>query len=157
STYDANHRMTSRTWTGPGVDPVHVSFSYNARGGLTGLQRYNDSAGSQLVSQATFVYDPVGQMTQLTHADGSGNTLVDYHYTYDAAGQLTQETHHGQTDTYQYDGLGQLTGVTHTGQANENYSYDANGNRTNPGYVTGANNQVLADGTFTYAYDAEGN
>jgi hypothetical protein len=35
--------------------------------------------------------------------------------------------------------------------------YDANGNRTNPGYVTGANNRLLSDGKFNYEYDGEGN
>jgi hypothetical protein len=40
------------------------------------------------------------------------------------------------------------------------YTYDANGNRvTANGYVysTGADNELLFDGTYTYAYDAEGN
>jgi RHS repeat-associated protein len=35
--------------------------------------------------------------------------------------------------------------------------YDANGNRTNTGYVTGDNNQLLEDANYTYVYDAEGN
>ena len=37
------------------------------------------------------------------------------------------------------------------------FSYDANGNRTDPGYVTGSNNQLTNDGVWTYTYDAEGN
>jgi hypothetical protein len=39
----------------------------------------------------------------------------------------------------------------------EAYQYDANGNRTNAGYQTGTNNQLLASGQFTYEYDHEGN
>ena len=41
-------------------------------------------------------------------------------------------------------------------QTDENYTYDANSNRTNTGYSTGDNNQLLSDGTFDYEYDAEG-
>jgi RHS repeat-associated protein len=37
------------------------------------------------------------------------------------------------------------------------YRYDRNGNRTNAGYETGANNQLLSDGVYDYAYDKEGN
>jgi RHS repeat-associated protein len=32
-----------------------------------------------------------------------------------------------------------------------------NGNRTNTGYATGTNNELLCDGTYTYSYDGEGN
>jgi RHS repeat-associated protein len=42
-------------------------------------------------------------------------------------------------------------------RADESFSYDANGNRTNPGYVTGKNNRLLSDGKFNYEYDDEGN
>ena len=35
--------------------------------------------------------------------------------------------------------------------------YDDNGNRTNTGYATGDHNRLTADGTYTYAYDNEGN
>ncbi len=37
------------------------------------------------------------------------------------------------------------------------YSYDVNGNRTMGGYVTGADNRLAKDGTFSYSYDNEGN
>ena len=40
---------------------------------------------------------------------------------------------------------------------NESNSYDANGNRTNTGDVTGADNELLSDGTYNYSYDANGN
>jgi RHS repeat-associated protein len=53
-----------------------------------------------------------------------------------------------------------LTGAHHTGSslpADEDYSFDANGNRTTSGYTTGDNNQLLSDGTFNYTYDDEGN
>jgi RHS repeat-associated protein len=39
----------------------------------------------------------------------------------------------------------------------ENYSYDANGNRTNSGYSTSSDNRLTSDGTYIYTYDDEGN
>jgi len=60
------------------------------------------------------------------------------------------------TVTYNSDSTGQLLTAS-GGSPSESYSYDTNGNRTNTGYMTGANNQLLSDGTFNYTYDAEGN
>jgi hypothetical protein len=43
------------------------------------------------------------------------------------------------------------------GSGSQTYTYGANGNRTNPGYVIGPDNQILSDGTWNYSYDADGN
>ena len=43
-----------------------------------------------------------------------------------------------------------------TGDTGAAYSYDSNGYRTDAGYRTGTDNQLTTDGTYTYAYDAEG-
>jgi YD repeat-containing protein len=62
------------------------------------------------------------------------------------------------TVTYRYDATGQLIGADYSGSpADESYAYDANGNRTNPGYVIGAGNRLVSDGEYRYLYDAEGN
>ncbi|WP_406698435.1 hypothetical protein V5E97_06150 [Singulisphaera sp. Ch08] len=49
--------------------------------------------------------------------------------------------------------------MTHTNGTfvNESFDYDANGNRNTSGYATGTGNQQTSDGTYTYAYDDEGN
>jgi hypothetical protein len=52
---------------------------------------------------------------------------------------------------------GQLIGADYDYQPGRIYTYDANGNRTNPGYITGDHNRLLSDGTYDYQYDAEGN
>ena len=71
---------------------------------------------------------------------------------------LTSATTPDGTAQYTYDADGELTGATYGGsQPDESYSYDANGNRTNPGYVTGADNELLSDRTYNYSYDADGN
>jgi RHS repeat-associated protein len=61
------------------------------------------------------------------------------------------------TSNYSYDVTNQLIGTDHTNQTDEAYQYDANGNRTSGGTVTGVNNQLLNDGTYSYQYDGEGN
>ena len=63
------------------------------------------------------------------------------------------------TVDYTNDATGQLTAAATTGDPNlvESHSYDANGNRTDTGYSTDANNHMLSDGTYTYNYDNEGN
>jgi RHS repeat-associated protein len=68
----------------------------------------------------------------------------------------TASTFDGAED-YTYDATNQLTGATHTSQSEEAFQYDANGNRTDGGYQTGTNNQLLTDGKFNYQYDGEGN
>jgi RHS repeat-associated protein len=70
---------------------------------------------------------------------------------------LTQVTSIDGPNTFNYDATDQLTSASHTTQANENYTYDLNGNRTNAGVQTSGNNQLLTDGTYNYAYDDEGN
>ena len=74
---------------------------------------------------------------------------------------VTSATSNDGTASYSYDPTGQLIGATYTGgQSDEAYAYDANGNRTSANgstYVTGVDNRLISDGTYTYSYDAEGN
>ena len=74
---------------------------------------------------------------------------------------LTSCTSADGTATYSYDPTGQLLAATYSGgQSSESYTYDANGNRVTADgcvYATGADNELLSDGTYRYAYDAEGN
>ncbi len=83
--------------------------------------------------------------------------LSDYAWAYDSAGRVTSLVNADGTDAFSYDDNGQLTVTDSDYQTDESYSYDANGNRTNSGYDTGDNNQLLSDGTYDYEYDAEGN
>ena len=76
---------------------------------------------------------------------------------------LSSATTPDGTVNYTYDADGQLTGATYSNpqslipNPSESYTYDANGNRTGGGYVTGADNELLSDGTYNYQYDADGN
>ena len=68
---------------------------------------------------------------------------------------MTSETIDGVNRQIGYDKIDQVKTVT--GSNSEAYTYDANGNRTNNGYATGVNNQLVSDGTYSYEYDKEGN
>ena len=70
---------------------------------------------------------------------------------------MTARTEDGQITRYLHDATGQLTSADYANQTDESYRYDANGNRQAAGLTIGPNNQVLADSTYTYQYDAEGN
>jgi RHS repeat-associated protein len=155
-TYDALDRATKVTQTGNGVSAKRVDMTYDAASQMTGMTRYADLGGTGLVAGTSYTYDADGRLTKLTHARG-GNPVADYGWQYDAANRITQFTSADGTSNYNYDDRDQLTGTDHSYQGDESYSYDANGNRTNSGYNTGDNNQLLSDGKYNYEYDNEGN
>lgn len=154
--YDAANQRVATSQTGDGVADKRVTFAYDHAGQLLGLTRYADLAGTQEVATTSYVYDPVGRLAALTHSHGPA-TLAAYGYTWDAASRITQMTSFDGLSNYNYDATDQLTVADHSYQADEDFAYDANGNRTNPGYATGGDNQLLADGRYQYQYDAEGN
>ncbi|MDB9489241.1 phosphatase PAP2 family protein [Dolichospermum circinale CS-534/05] len=155
-TYDALNRATSLTQTGNGVVNKRVDMTYDAASQMTGLNRFTDLAGLNAVANSGYTYDANGRLTNLTHKQGNNN-LAAYSYVYDAVNRITQTTSGDGTSTFIYDATNQLTSTDHSYQTDEAYSYDANGNRTNTGYTTGTNNQLLSDGIYNYEYDGEGN
>ena len=131
-------------------------MTYDAASQMSGIARFADLLGQQSIAASSYAYDLAGKLTRLTHRSSS-IVYADYQWTYDAADRITQFVSPDGTSDYSYDNRGQLTGANNSSQPNEAYSYDANGNRTNAGYQTGANNQLLSDGTYSYTYDNEGN
>ena len=91
-------------------------------------------------------------MTSIVTTDPGNNVIQSDSYTYDVAARLSSQTDDGVITAYAYDATSQLTVDGGSG-----YTYDANGNRTIAGYVTGVDNELLSDGTWNYTYDAEGN
>ncbi len=84
--------------------------------------------------------------------DATAGTLATYQYSYDDAGRVTAETIDGTTRVFTYDDADQLTA-----DGANTFTYDAAGNRSNTGWVTGAGNQLVSDGTWNYTYDLAGN
>lgn len=156
SVYDPRNLLTRQTWQGR-VNPIRVEYSYDQRGNRTETRRFADLVGTQLVGRTTYSYDALQRLTALSHFNSANAVLVDYQYTYNLANQLIHETINGRTTLYNYDRTNQLINADRPGQADEVYSYDPNGNRTNNSFVITANNQVASDGTFNYSYDREGN
>ncbi len=123
---------------------------------MSQVSRYQDLAGNQEIAESNYKFDEAGRLTDLTH-NSDDEVISAYDWAYDAANRITQAVSPEGTSIYNYDQTDQLIDASHDYQADENYSYDDNGNRTNDGYVTGENNQLLSDGTYNYEYDAEGN
>ncbi len=171
SGYDNRNRLASRTWSssmpGPsGVDPARVDFAYDPAGNRLRTDRFADLAGTNRVGRTTNAYNRASIVTNITHLGPTNSVLARYDYNFDAAYQITRWAIGNQLSDFAYDRTGQLTNALNSvpgGQAqpNENFHYDANGNRVGAqsggGYVVGQNNQILSDGTNSYAYDAEGN
>jgi RHS repeat-associated protein len=154
--YDALDRVTQMTQSGSGVSNKRVNFAYDVASQLTGLSRYSDLTGTQLVATSVYGYDLKGRLVSLVHQRNATN-LASYVLTYDAIDRLTKLTSPDGTTTYSYNNRNELTGANHSYQRDEKYSYDAAGNRTNTGYQTTTDNRLQTDGTFTYIYDDEGN
>jgi len=160
-TYDNANRQTqvkqeSQTG-GISVAEKRVDFTYNTGGMFTGVKRYNDLAGTQIVANSTYTYDLLARFTALDHKNAAGTSLANYTWTFDTDGRITNFTNTDGYSTYTYDANDQVTVVDHSYQTDETYTYDANGNRTNTGYTTGTNNRVTSDGTYNYTNDDEGN
>ncbi len=115
------------------------------------------------MAASSYGYDAMNRITTIVHRSAANNVLAQESLTYDTTGRITGITDFGGTTVYAYDGLDQLIGADHSapGLSDEAYQYDANGNRQSSaspgqGYVTGADNRLLSDGSFTYSYDGKG-
>src|SRR5262249_13697640 len=69
--YDELHRLTRIAQSGTGVTPKRVDLDYNTASQLTGVIRFADLAGTQLVASSAYTYDAAGRLTQLDHTRGS--------------------------------------------------------------------------------------
>ena len=148
---------------------VTADYVYDADGLLVGLvyhqgdtilAQYSFSGIAWDVTASLEVVAPDGQSILPTY-DTTG--VVDALSEDSSTGTLlTTVTSSDGTVTYTYDALGQLLSADYSNASltDESYTYDANGNRITANgstYTTGLDNQLLSDGTYTYAYDAEGN
>ena len=156
-TLDRRDQAISSMLQGGEADPMRVDFTYSPRGQKTTETRFADLAGNQKVGSTRRLYNAQGQLTDLTHFNALDAVLVDFDYQYDALFQLTEESGTFGPKQYGYDHAGQFVSVDKEAVRSESYQYDANGNRVGARMVVGPGNQILADGTFRYAYDNEGN
>jgi RHS repeat-associated protein len=157
------------------------TYSYNARGDLTGLVNptgetygwsylgngwlHTQQSGN--AATTTYTYNAVGELLDLTNAHGS-TLLSDFNLTgaghYDGAGNLLGLTanlpaapaSYSGTSLYQYDSKDQLTDEQTPHFGTSGFAYDAAGNpttfKTATGQTFSADNQNTAIG-----YDLDGN
>ncbi len=150
STYDKAGDLTDRSFSQDGTLVADLAKSFNDQGQLTGQAR-TSPGGAEIDTQ--YRYDFAGRVADILDQSG-GATLAEFASAFDNAGDLASETDNGQAQQFAYDKQGQETS---DGTGGAVQSFDGNGNRTTPGDVTGADNQLLSDGTWNYAYDADGN
>jgi uncharacterized delta-60 repeat protein/RHS repeat-associated protein len=151
---DALSRVTSVSQSGTGTTTKEAAFGYYDNSQIHTVALSNGITG-------TYSYDADARLSNLSYTYTSGGSPVigyshpiDYALEYDAAGNITQQASADGTDDYASDQADQLQSASLT---SESYAYDQNGNRTGSGYVTGADNLLLSDGTYCYQYDKNGN
>jgi YD repeat-containing protein len=150
-TYDVYANLVTRILT-QGENVLRLDQTFDGDGRVLTKTRYSDAAGTVLVVTSVYGYDLEGRVTSIVHKDGAGITLAAYAYAYDSEGRLIQKTDHSVTTVYSYDAQDQLIEA-----GEDEFDYDANGNREMAGYETGDANRIEADGTWSYQHDADGN
>jgi len=158
------------------------SWTYQANGWLA--SQTLDNASAAVVTQATYVYDAKGQMTDLKNVDGSSNVLSEFGSTggspmvYDGIGDRTSmavnipaSTLYSGSTSYTYDSISgtgtrsQLTQESSTRDSSytNNFAYDggsytASTGAGNPTTMRGASNTFNSDNQNTAnSYDGSGN
>jgi RHS repeat-associated protein len=150
--YDSRGRLSSLHDNASGV----FTLTYDATDRLTGLSRPNGvndvlsyqenhlvarnaSVGGSMRARAEYALDALGRRTALTDLDGS------HAFAHDLADRLTSATHPAASglapEAFTYDSVGNRTSWSGSPSASVNYD---------------AGMQLTSDGTFDYAYDAEG-
>jgi RHS repeat-associated protein len=147
--YDVLSRLTSLT------NPLSETFSFT----------YDSLSRRTMVIRpggliTTYTYDAANRMLSLVHQGGPTNLSIDY--TYDPPGNRKSRTDADGSHLYTYDPLNRLTNGDHTaGQPVEFFAYDIIGNRTashlSSTYTYNSANRLIADASFDYTYDANGN
>ncbi|MFD1073583.1 RHS repeat-associated core domain-containing protein, partial [Longispora fulva] len=154
-----------------------TQWSLDGRGRIKSLTAFNPA--SQAVYQASYGYDPNGNVTSKTIGFGApggggsyGYDLADrmtrwtpddgggtHEYIWDAASNRTAEKVAGtQVGSWTYDQRDRLTGA-HTGGRDLTYAYSPRGTLASSGGTTltfDAFDQLLSYGTTAYHYDALG-
>ena len=150
-----NQRLQSMALFTENYKSAEVGFGYDSVGRLASLMRTTNSNYYTTIN-TSYTLDLLDRVTSITHSKGMGedaSTLSQFTYGYDANGLVTNYTGPEGSLSFALDANGQLLSVT--GLRTDNYSFDANGNRTSNS--TAAGNLLLNDGKYSYTYDLEGN
>ncbi|MCK4660840.1 MAG: RHS repeat protein [Phycisphaerae bacterium] len=172
--YDAVGRRTLMT------DPEGVSttYFYDAAGRVTRIAHPSmgevtyayDRAGARTArtlpngTYAAYSYNESQRLLGIEHHKADESLLLSFSYTADNAGIWQTMTDNDGLHEYGYDDLYRQTTATHPNPGvnpNETYGLDPVGNRLSShlssSYTHDADNRLLSDDDFTYAYDVVGN
>ncbi len=158
------------------VAPKTAAFGYDGDGRLLTMDLYDagtigvtSNLGTPAV-HAAYGYDDASRLTNLTYTGPGAGTLASYGLTYDDDSRVTNVTSSADTGTiysstsYSYDHDNQLTGTQYNDSSQVSQTFDSNGNRMSQTALAatvndsvGSDNRLLFDGTYHYAYDADGN
>jgi RHS repeat-associated protein len=145
-----------------------TSYTYDAAGSRTGLAYPNGTTVS-------YVYDDNNRLTNLSHKNAMSEVFASYAYTLGAIGNRTRiDEVSGISRQYQYDRLYRLmqekvTDPVNTQTYQNDFAYDAVGNRLNKtkaaysqsvvsnDYTYNNADQLLTESGITYTYDLNGN
>ncbi|NBR07897.1 MAG: hypothetical protein EBT92_19335, partial [Planctomycetes bacterium] len=134
---------------------ARVDLTYDNVGRLGSLSRTSNGDPTTTIN-TNFTLDLLDRVTSITHQKVAGEdvtTLSVFGYSFDGNGRVASYTGPEGSLSFALDANGQLLSVT--GSRTDNYSFDANGNRSSN--TTAAGNLLLNDGKYSYTYDLEGN
>lgn len=149
--YDSVNRLTKLLDTSGAA----FTFDYDAISRLTQQKAPNGV-------KTNFQYDGLDRLTRLLDTKGVA-TIADRQYQYNAANQISRITEPAITRSYGYDALDRLVsaGYTNPSQPNEDYAYDAVGNRTSSHLSASYNyqpfNRLTNTSAASFIYDSNGN
>lgn len=171
--YDPLDRLSRVTQSGIGVQEKRVDMEYDTASLLKTIRRFGNLAGTEPVANTRYEYDCggcPGRLTAIRHRKASDDSVIhDLTFTRDAVGNIIQMTDAEGTHVYTYDAIRRLLAATHSNptiQSNEFYTYDPAGNRLTShlshfysySYQVSRNGtRLLQDNKYDYLYDSEGN
>ena len=172
------NQLTQVTQTGPGLIDKQIDLTYTPTGRPDRIDRFEiDGATTYEVATSAYTYDELDRLTQInyfTQNDANGTTtpgsvLAFYRYSYGVDYQINSFDTVDGIDHYYYDQTDQLVEIESNYADDQEFDYDANGNRLTQTVTDGSNNEttdtysqavanrLAFDGTWDYEYDAEGN
>ena len=161
--WTAEHLYTG-DFNGDGWDDV-FGLNTSTNTWTTGRAVDTDSDGiADAFSTTTNVFPAMSSLMGTTVGDFDGDGLIDL-AEFSSSGstefpwQVSRPGYDpdGRHSQYTYDDTNQLTAANHEGFADEDYAFDANGNRTGTSITVGPNNLLYSDGTHNFLYDGENN
>ncbi len=155
--YDHRNLLSSTALSTQTLSGIHADFEYDARGNRILVERFSGVNQTLSIANTTQTFDRLGNLQSVSHSDEGQNVLDRFTYAYDSLSRVKSETSLQNTANFQYDPAGQLISRDNSSLPDEAYQFDAAGNRSSAAIQTGANNQLLRDGQFDFAYDRQGN